>query len=64
MGDAVVEQGHRRQEAGSSRSGAMLQALGWEEGVSWLCKAREARLESLLRHTVVLGRRVQVVQAC
>ena len=52
------------QEAGSSRSGAMLRALGWEEGVSQQCKAREAGVESPLRHTIVLGRRrVQAVQA-
>ena len=53
------------QEAGSSRSGAMLQALGWEEGVSWRCEAREEGTESPLRlqHTIVLGRRVQAVQA-
>ena len=43
----------------------MLRALGWEDGVSWRCEAREAGAESLLRlqHTIVLGRRVQVVQA-
>ena len=51
------------QEAGGSRSGVMLRALGWEEGVSWRCKAREAGAESLLQHTIVLGRRVQAVQA-
>ena len=41
----------------------MLWALGWEEGVSQWCEAREARAESLLQHTVVLGRGVQAVQA-
>ena len=41
----------------------MLRALGWEEGVSRQCEAREAGAESLLRHTIVLGRRVQAVQA-
>ena len=52
------------QEDGGGRSGAMPWALGWEEGVSRRCEAREARAESLLRHTVVLGRRVQAVQTC
>ena len=33
----------------------MLQPLGWEEGMSWQCEAREAGAESLLRHTIVLG---------
>ena len=42
----------------------MLWGLGWEEGVSRGCKAREAGAESLLQHTMVLGRRVQAVQAC
>ena len=51
------------QDAGGSRSGVMLRALGAEEGVSWRCKAREPGLESLLWYTIVLGRRVQVVQA-
>ena len=41
----------------------MLRALDWEEGVSWQCKAREAGAESPLPHTIVLGRRVQAVQA-
>ena len=41
----------------------MLRALGWEEGVSQWCEAREAGAESPLWHTIVLGRRVQVVQA-
>ena len=63
VGSQEAGSGSPQQEAVSGRSGAMLQALGWEEGVSWLCKAREARLESLLRHTTVLGRRVQAVQA-
>ena len=52
------------QEAGGSRNGAMLRALGWEEGVSPQCKAREEGAESPLWHTIVLGRRVQAVQAC
>ena len=55
--------GLRLQEASGSRSEAMLQALGWEEGVPRHYKAREAGAESLLRHTIVLGRRVQAVQA-
>ena len=41
----------------------MLRALGWEERVSWWREAREAGAESLLQHTIVLGRRVQAVQA-
>ena len=41
----------------------MLRALGWEEGVSRRCEAREAGVESPLLHTIVLGRRVQAVQA-
>ena len=41
----------------------MLQPLGWEEGMSWQCEAREAGAESLLRHTIVPGRRVQAVLA-
>ena len=40
-----------------------LQALGWEEGVSWRCKAREAGTESPLRHIIALEGRVQVVWA-
>ena len=51
------------QEAGGGRSGVMLRALGWEEGVSPWCIAREAAAESPLWHTVVLGRRVPAVQA-
>ena len=51
------------QEAGRGRRGAMLWTLGWEEGVSWRCEAREAGAESPLPHTIVLGRRVQAVQA-
>ena len=42
----------------------MLRTLGWEEGVSQWCEAREAGAESLLWHTIVLERREQVVQAC
>ena len=49
------------QEASGSRSGTMLWALGWEEGC--LGEAREAGAESQLRHTIVLGKRVQSVQA-
>ena len=41
----------------------MLRALGWEERVSWWREARETGAESPLRHTIVLGRRVQAVQA-
>ena len=51
------------QEASGSRSGAMLGTLVWKEGVSWWCEAREAGAESPLRHTIVLGRRIQVAQA-
>ena len=51
------------QEAGGGRSGAMLGALGQEEGVSRQWEAREAGAESLLRHAVVLGKREQAVQA-
>ena len=51
------------QEAGGGKSGVMLRALGWEEGVSQLCQAREAGAESLLQHSIVLGRSVQAVQA-
>ena len=51
----MVEQGHRRQEAGSSRSGAMLWALAGRRVVSQQCEAREAGVESPLQHTVVLG---------
>ena len=51
------------QEASSSRSGVMLWALGWEEGASLRCEAREAEAQALLWHSIVLGRRVQVVQA-
>ena len=51
------------QEATGRRNGAMLRALGWEEGVSRRCEAREAGAESPLRHTVVLGRRVQAGHA-
>ena len=41
----------------------MLWSLGWEERGSQWCKAREAGAESPLQHTIVLGRRVQAVQA-
>ena len=63
MGSQEAGAGSLLQEAGSDRSGAMLRALGWEEGVSWWCEARGAGAESLLWHTIVLGRRVQEVQA-
>ena len=59
----ALEQGHRRREASGGRSGAMLRALGSEEGVSRQWEAKEAGMESLLWHTIVLGRRVQAVQA-
>ena len=36
------------QEAGGGSSRAMLRALGWEEGVSQRCEAREAGAESPL----------------
>ena len=41
----------------------ILRARGWEKGVSWQCEVREAGAESPLRHTMVLGRRVEAVQA-
>ena len=64
VGSQEAGAGSPLQEAGSgSRSGAMLWDLGWEEGVSRRCKAREAGAESPLTHTIVLGRRVQAVQA-
>ena len=63
MGSQEAGAGSLLQEAGGSRSGVMLRALGWEEGVSPRCEARGAGAESLLRHTIVLGRRVQTVQA-
>ena len=56
----VAGAGSPLQEA---RSGAMLWALGWEEGVSQQCEVREAAVKSPPRHTIVLGRRVQAVQA-
>ena len=48
-GDAGSQEagaGSLLQEAGGSRSGVMLGALGWEEGFSWWCEAREAGVES------------------
>ena len=63
VGSQEAGAGSPLQEAGCGRSGAMLWALGWEEGVSQRCKAREAGAESPLWHTIVLGRRVQEVQA-
>ena len=64
-GSQVAGAGSLLQEAGGGRSGVILRALGWEEGVSWRCEAREEGTESPLRlqHTIVLGRRVQAVQA-
>ena len=41
MGLQEVGAGSPLQEAGSGRSGAMLQALGWEEGESPWCKTME-----------------------
>ena len=58
----AVEQGHHCRKPAAP--GVMLLALGWEEGVSRWCEAREAGAESLLWHTIVLERREQVVQAC
>ena len=63
VGSQEAGAGSLLEEAGGGRSGAMLRALGWEEGVSQWCEAREAGAESLLRHTIVLGRRVWAVQA-
>ena len=63
MGSQEAGAGSLLQEAGGSRSGVMLRALGWEEGVSQQCEAREAGVESPLWHTAVLGRGVQAVQA-
>ena len=58
----MVEWGHRRQKQGlhcrklaEAGMGPTLRALGWEEGVSRRCEAREARAESLMGHTIVLG---------
>ena len=50
-------------EVSGNSSGEMLRALGWEEGVCGWCEATEAGTESPLQHTIVLGRRVQAVQA-
>ena len=42
----------------------MLQAQGWEEGGVPAVRSKGVLgPESLLRHTIVLGRRVQAVQA-
>ena len=62
-GSQEAGEGSLLQEASWGRSGEILWALGWEEGVSPLCEAREAGVESLLGHTIVPGRRVQAVQA-
>ena len=51
------------QEGGGGRSGEILWALAWEEGVSQRCEARGAGEEFPLLHTIVLGRRLQAVQA-
>ena len=52
------------QEAGGGRRGVMLRALGWEEGGVPAVRSKGVLgPESLLRHTIVLGRRVQAVQA-
>ena len=63
MGSQEAGAGSLLQEAGNGRSPVMLQALGWEEGVSWQFEARDIGVESPLWHTIVLGRRVQEVQA-
>ena len=42
VGSQEAGAGSPLQEAGSSRSGVMLRALGWEERVSRWCKTREA----------------------
>ena len=62
MGSQEAGAGSPLQEVSSGRSGALLGALAWEEGVSWGCEAREAGAKSLLWHTILLGRRVQAVQ--
>ena len=61
---STAHQSIQMQEACGGRSGVMLRALGWEEGVPQQHGAREAGAESLLCHTIVLGKRVHVVQAC
>ena len=58
VGSQEAGAGSLLQEASSGRSGAMVQALGWEEGLSQQCEAREAGVESPLWHTAVLGRGV------
>ena len=63
MGSQEAGAGLPLQEASGGRSGVMLRALTWEEEVSQRCQASEAGVESPLRHTIVLGRRVQAVQA-
>ena len=63
VGSQEAGSGSPLQEAGGGRSRAMLRALGWEEGVSRWCEAREVGAEFPLQHTIVLGRRVQAVQA-
>ena len=63
MGSQEAGAGSPLQEACCSRSEVKLRPLDWEEGVSQLSEAREAGAESLLQHTIVLGRRVQAVQA-
>ena len=63
MGSQEAGAGSLLQEACGGRSGAMPRTLGWEEVVPGWCEVREAGAESLLQHTIVLGRRVQAVQA-
>ena len=48
-GSQEAEAGSLLQEAGGGRSGVMPWALRWKEGVSQLCEAREAGVESWAR---------------
>ena len=64
VGSQEAGSGSPLQEARGGRNGEMVQALGWEEGVSQQWEAREAGAKSPLWHTIVLGRRVQAVQTC
>ena len=63
----MAEWGLTRQEQGSCCrkpvAAGVLRALGWEEAVSRRYEAREAEAESPVWHTIVLGKRVQAVQA-
>ena len=63
VGSQEAGTGSLLREACGGKSGVMLRALGWEEVVPGRCEPREAGAESPLQHTVVLGRRVQAVQA-